>query len=210
MASDRPRYYTVKPSGLGFWQPSPKMRSAGFKSVACGIDGPDAWAIAESQNAQWDEIRRDADAKNATRKNLDEISRLFAKIADLGQRVQRDSDVAAFFAEGLRGYARAIEDDLDTRSKSSGQTHIPGIDWNETSSGLTKLEKTEPERPAESDSDVQSEESDLNATVGRNANGTNASVALNGFTHQASRNWLAWFSDFPTEESEPESVRSIG
>jgi hypothetical protein len=46
------RYYTVK-RGRGFWQPTADMRAAGFKPVACGPDGPDAWREAEECNARW-------------------------------------------------------------------------------------------------------------------------------------------------------------
>jgi hypothetical protein len=52
------------------------------------------------------------------RRNLDEISRVFAKVADIGRRLERDSDAAAFFAGGLRNYARAIEDNPAARSQS--------------------------------------------------------------------------------------------
>ena len=46
------RYYTVK-RGRGFWQPTVDMRAAGFKPVACGPDGLDAWRMAEECNALW-------------------------------------------------------------------------------------------------------------------------------------------------------------
>jgi hypothetical protein len=47
-------YYTTK-RGRGFWQPTREMREAGFESVPCGPDGPDAWRKAEECNAQWKE-----------------------------------------------------------------------------------------------------------------------------------------------------------
>ena len=34
------------------------MRLHGFASIPCGLDGPDAWAIAEAWNARWDATRR--------------------------------------------------------------------------------------------------------------------------------------------------------
>src|SRR5262249_60535016 len=34
------------------------MRVLGFCSVTCGVDGPDAWAIAEQWNARWQAVRR--------------------------------------------------------------------------------------------------------------------------------------------------------
>jgi hypothetical protein len=51
------RYYTEK-RGRGFWQPTRKMIKLGFCPAPCGIDGPDAWAVAELWNARWDKIRR--------------------------------------------------------------------------------------------------------------------------------------------------------
>jgi hypothetical protein len=51
------RHYVVK-RRHGFWQPTRPMRALGFYSVPCGVDGPDAWAIAERWNARWDKTRR--------------------------------------------------------------------------------------------------------------------------------------------------------
>jgi len=56
MARTRPRYYVVK-RGRGFWQPTPRMRALGFRAVACGLDGPEAWALAEMANRHWDAVR---------------------------------------------------------------------------------------------------------------------------------------------------------
>ena len=50
-------YYIVK-GGRGFWNPTSTMKHAGFASVPCGPDGPDAWAIAATWNARWLEHRR--------------------------------------------------------------------------------------------------------------------------------------------------------
>ena len=47
------RYYSVV-KGRGYWQPTAAMRAAGFQPVACGPDGPAAWAAAEQLNARWD------------------------------------------------------------------------------------------------------------------------------------------------------------
>jgi hypothetical protein len=51
-------YYTVRRNGRGFWEPKPHMRALGFTSVPCGLDGPDAWAIAEEWNRRWQAVRR--------------------------------------------------------------------------------------------------------------------------------------------------------
>src|SRR5579859_2082343 len=42
----------------GYWVPSKKMQQAGFEIVACGEDGPLAWARAEMWNARWDEAKK--------------------------------------------------------------------------------------------------------------------------------------------------------
>jgi hypothetical protein len=52
------RHYVLKRNGRGFWQPTPTMRAHGFRSIPCGPDGPDAWAIAEIWNSRWDATRR--------------------------------------------------------------------------------------------------------------------------------------------------------
>lgn len=61
MTRIRLRYYIVKKcrSGraYGYWQPSKKMRDAGFVLVPCGADGPEAWQKAEHWNSRWDEYR---------------------------------------------------------------------------------------------------------------------------------------------------------
>jgi hypothetical protein len=54
-------YYIVK-GGRGYWNPTAAMKRAGFASVACGPDGPDAWAIAATWNARWLQYRRGSEA----------------------------------------------------------------------------------------------------------------------------------------------------
>jgi hypothetical protein len=51
-------YYSVRRNGRAFWEPRPHMRVLGFYSVPCGVDGPDAWAIAEQWNARWQATKR--------------------------------------------------------------------------------------------------------------------------------------------------------
>ena len=147
-------------------------------------------------HAQWDETRSDSDAKKATRKKFDEITRLSAKIDDLGRRVQGDSAAAAALAEGLRDYARAplrpIRPHVPSRLIRLISQRSIGT---KQSSELTKLEMTDPERTAESELDVQSEQSDSHVTTSRNANGASA-IALIGYVHRASKNWVLWFPTF--------------
>jgi hypothetical protein len=47
-----PSYYKVT-RFRGFWCPSRRMRQQGFASVACGEDGNEARALAESWNEKW-------------------------------------------------------------------------------------------------------------------------------------------------------------
>ncbi len=49
-------YYTAI-AGRGYWRPTRKMRSLGFQIVRCGVDGPDAWALAAEWNKRWQAVR---------------------------------------------------------------------------------------------------------------------------------------------------------
>ncbi len=58
-------YYIVK-AGRGYWNPNkPEMRAAGFRSVPCGPDGPEAWRIASEWAARWRAHRTGAAVPNA-------------------------------------------------------------------------------------------------------------------------------------------------
>src|SRR5690606_12769975 len=50
-------YYVVKKGRYGYWQPTKAMRGHGFAPVRCGMDGPDAWAVAQSWNERWQRHR---------------------------------------------------------------------------------------------------------------------------------------------------------
>lgn len=50
-------YYVVKKGKYGYWQPTKPMRAAGFAAVRCGIDGPQAWAVAADWNERWQRHR---------------------------------------------------------------------------------------------------------------------------------------------------------
>lgn len=45
-------YYTVRRNGRGFGSRG-RTCALGFRSIACGLDGPDAWAVAEEWNGRW-------------------------------------------------------------------------------------------------------------------------------------------------------------
>ena len=54
-------YYSVRErhgKRHGYWQPTAKMKAAGFKLVACGLDGPASWATANLWNERWQEHRK--------------------------------------------------------------------------------------------------------------------------------------------------------
>jgi hypothetical protein len=55
MIRPRIRCYEVK-GAYGYWNPTPRMRNAGFMNEACGRDGPEAWAKAEALNAKFDAL----------------------------------------------------------------------------------------------------------------------------------------------------------
>jgi hypothetical protein len=118
MMHDRPRYYVIK-RGRGYWQPTAQMRVRGCPSVPCGVDGPEARAIAEEWNAGWDIMRRGAKASDTTiaaagfaPEEFEEV-RADAALNDVWTRVQcfARSSAAAHLAKGLRRFARAIERD---------------------------------------------------------------------------------------------------
>jgi hypothetical protein len=50
--------YQVRRNGRGFWEPTPRMRELGFRSVPCGPDGPEAWAIAQQWQDRWEAARK--------------------------------------------------------------------------------------------------------------------------------------------------------
>lgn len=56
MARVRIPFYRVK-NGNGFWEPKAYMREAGMVAVACGPDGPEAWAKALALTADWEKSK---------------------------------------------------------------------------------------------------------------------------------------------------------
>ena len=47
MGKIKHKHYVVR-KGRGFWLATAKMKALGYDHVRCGVDGPTAWAIAES------------------------------------------------------------------------------------------------------------------------------------------------------------------
>jgi hypothetical protein len=56
MGEVRIRHYRIR-KGRAFWEPAPNMRARGFRVIALGPPGPEAWAKAERMNAEWDKAR---------------------------------------------------------------------------------------------------------------------------------------------------------
>lgn len=57
MTAIKLKHYAVK-NGQGFWQPTATMKELGFRSVPCGPDGPEAWAVADQWEQRWQATRR--------------------------------------------------------------------------------------------------------------------------------------------------------
>src|SRR5436305_8338228 len=100
MTRVRIRHYVVKRHGMGFWQPTKKMRRLGFYSVPCGPDGPDAWRRAEEWNRRWDLTRR-GEAPSPAMAAADNLS------------PERSEELAVYpprsFGEAFRRYRRTDE-----------------------------------------------------------------------------------------------------
>jgi hypothetical protein len=102
----------------GYWQIPREVRALGFKSVPCGPDGPEAWAIAATMNARLNIARRKGPTsiEMAAAAGLvpeeAEILRANAIINDVIARAQSfapRSRAAANLAKDLPRVARAIK-----------------------------------------------------------------------------------------------------
>lgn len=82
-------YYTVI-AGRGYWRPSKKMRALGFLIIRCGVDGPEAWALAAEWNKRWQAVR------NGDSPPLVDVSDLSADDAEAARRYPPGSVGAAF------------------------------------------------------------------------------------------------------------------
>jgi integrase len=66
MATVKIKYYRVR-KGRGYWISTKRMQALGLpKIIRCGVDGPNAWAIANEWNARWQAVRlgREPSPKN--------------------------------------------------------------------------------------------------------------------------------------------------
>lgn len=65
MARIKLKHYVIRKGRHGYWLPTPKMRAAGFQPIACGHDGPAAWAIAREWEERWQAYRRGIEPESA-------------------------------------------------------------------------------------------------------------------------------------------------
>jgi hypothetical protein len=56
MGKVRIRHYRLR-KGRAYWEPTARMKALGFRVMALGPHGPEAWAQAERMNAEWDNAR---------------------------------------------------------------------------------------------------------------------------------------------------------
>jgi hypothetical protein len=61
MRKVRIRHYRIR-KGRAYWEPTARMKALGFRGMALGLPGPEAWAQAERMNAEWDKARATGNA----------------------------------------------------------------------------------------------------------------------------------------------------
>jgi hypothetical protein len=93
MAKIRIPYYRVI-NGRGFWRPTAEMRDAGLEAVACGPDGPAAWAKAQAQNAAWARLKNRpvAPSRLAPPGSLDEAFRRYRATEEWRSKAPRTQE----------------------------------------------------------------------------------------------------------------------
>lgn len=58
MANIKIRHYVIRKGLHGYWVPTPAMQRLGFRIVACGHDGPEAWRVAREWEDRYQRARR--------------------------------------------------------------------------------------------------------------------------------------------------------
>ena len=58
MAKIKLKHYVVRKGKYGYWLPTPAMKRMGFQNVRCGLDGPEAWAIAQEWEQRYQDARK--------------------------------------------------------------------------------------------------------------------------------------------------------
>jgi hypothetical protein len=100
MGRGTPRHYKVKRKDRAYWEPTATMKRHGFVSVPLGVDGPEAFKLAEEWNQRWDQSR---------------TGKPYAPKADAGEHVPHElSEAAAVYkpatlGAGFREYRQTDE-----------------------------------------------------------------------------------------------------
>lgn len=81
MAKIKLKHYVIRKGKHGYWLATPKMVEAGFQSISCGHDGPEAWAIAREWEERWQAHRKgiEPDAVLCRRYPIDSVGDAFER-----------------------------------------------------------------------------------------------------------------------------------
>jgi hypothetical protein len=79
LASIKLKHYVVRKGRYGYWLPTPKMVAAGFACIPCGLDGPDAWRIAQEWEDRWQAHRRGVDPSPGRKYPKDSVGDAFER-----------------------------------------------------------------------------------------------------------------------------------
>lgn len=58
MAEIKLKHYAIRKGKYGYWLPTPAMKRLGFQNIRCGLDGPEAWAIAQEWENRYQRARK--------------------------------------------------------------------------------------------------------------------------------------------------------
>ncbi|MER8484957.1 hypothetical protein [Mesorhizobium sp. M1322] len=79
LAKIKLKHYVIRKGKYGYWLPTPKMVEAGFECISCGLDGPDAWAIAKEWEDRWQAFRKGREVPRLDTWPKDSIGDAFAR-----------------------------------------------------------------------------------------------------------------------------------
>ncbi|TPM41584.1 hypothetical protein [Mesorhizobium sp. B2-3-4] len=79
MAKIKLKHYVVRKGKYGYWLPTPKMVAAGFSCISCGLDGPEAWAVAREWEDRWQLARKGLETPRLDTWPKDSIGDAFAR-----------------------------------------------------------------------------------------------------------------------------------
>lgn len=84
-------YYVVRDrhgTRRGYWCPTPRMKAAGFSMIACGPDGPEAWAKAAAWSDRWQTHRRRIASDDGARPDLRNDKAGYVYFLKVGDRLK--------------------------------------------------------------------------------------------------------------------------